>query len=117
MEEIKGWILADKYSKEILELAIKAKKEKQDDKLILTTELDKILKSKSLSRTALSKVINYGQGKLNRMIICKEPMSKLVISKIAIALKIPEELIKGWIIADKYSLETLKTALKESKIS
>jgi len=112
VEEIKSWILADKYSREILERAVKIKKEKQSDRLILTTKLDEILKSKQLSRTALSKLIDYSQGGLNEMIIGKEPMSKSVISKISVALDIPENEIKSWIAADKYSTESLEKALK-----
>ncbi|OGI22968.1 MAG: hypothetical protein A2255_10395 [Candidatus Melainabacteria bacterium RIFOXYA2_FULL_32_9] len=168
-EEIQGWILADKYSKEIIELAIKAKKEllfqdnthchserseesqrsfenaqdvthchceppqeawqsnnssnknndieskkrsfAQDDKrLILTTKIDLLLQEKGISRTALSKQINYSQGKLNEMIIGKEPMSPLVISKIAPVLDVSQDDIKSWILADKYSLSTLENA-------
>ena len=170
-EEIQGWILADKYSKEIIELAIKAKKEilfqdsthchserseesqrsfenaqddthchceppteawqsnyssnksnersladAQDDKrLILTTKIDSILQEKAISRTALSKQINYSQGKLNEMIIGKEPMSPLVISKIAPILDVSENQIKSWILADKYSLTALEEAINELK--
>jgi len=112
VEEIKIWILADKYPKEVFEQAIRLKKEKQDDKLLLTTKLDEILHSKQLSRTALSKLIKYSQGGLNEMIIGKEPMSKQVISKISVALDIPENEIKCWIATDKYSIESLEKALK-----
>ncbi|OGH97002.1 MAG: hypothetical protein A2104_09900 [Candidatus Melainabacteria bacterium GWF2_32_7] len=169
-EEIQGWILADKYPKETIELAIKAKKElplqdnthchserseesqrsfdaqddthchceppkeawqsnnssnknndiesekrsfAQDDKrLILTTKIDSILQEKGISRTALSKQINYSQGKLNEMIIGKEPMSSLVISKIAPILNVSENQIKSWVLADKYSLTALEEAVK-----
>lgn len=114
-DEVQGWIMADKYSKEILELAIKAKNEKHDSKLILTTKLDEILKSKDLSRTALSKIIKYSQGGLNEMLIGKEPMSKSVINKISVALEISENEIKSWILADKYSLITLEIAFNESR--
>jgi len=170
-EEIQGWILADKYSKEIIELAIKAKKElllqdskhchserseesqrsfanaqdvthchceppqeawqsnnssnksndieskkrsfvdaQDDEGLILTTKIDSILQEKGISRTALSKQINYSQGKLNEMIIGKEPISPLVISKIAPVLDVSQDDIKSWILADKYSLTTLENA-------
>lgn len=115
-EEIRGWILIDKYPKELLEKAIQLKKEKlpEDNRLILTVKLDKILKSRNLSRTALSKLINYSQGGLNEMIIGKEPMSKGVIHKISQALDILENEIRSWILADKYSLKTLEIALYES---
>ncbi|OGI17444.1 MAG: hypothetical protein A2255_04805 [Candidatus Melainabacteria bacterium RIFOXYA2_FULL_32_9] len=173
-EEIQGWILADKYPKETIELAIKAKKElllqdsrhchserseesqrsfanaqdnthchceppkeawqsnnssnksndiesekrsfAQDDKrLILTTKIDSILQKKGISRTALSKQINYSQGKLNEMIIAKEPISPLVISKIAPVLNVSENQIKSWVLADKYSLTALEEAINELK--
>ena len=170
-EEIQGWILADKYPKETIELAIKAKKEllfqdnthchserseesqrsfanaqdytpchceppqeawqsnnssnksndieskkrsfvdaQDDEGLILTTKIDSLLQEKGISRTALSKQINYSQGKLNEMIIGKEPISPLVISKIAPILDVSENQIKSWILADKYSLTTLENA-------
>jgi len=110
-DEIRGWILADKYSKEILELAVKAKKEKQDNKRILTSKIDEILQSKNLSRTALSKVIDYSQGRLNEIIIGKKTMSKSVLNKLSAALEIPETEITSWIVADKYSLKALETAI------
>lgn len=110
-DEIKGWIVADKYTKEILELAVTAQKEKQDDKLILTSKLDEILQNKNLSRTALSKIIDYSQGRLNEIIIGKKTMSKRVLNKLSAALETPEPEITGWIVADKYSLKTLETAI------
>lgn len=114
-EEIRGWILADKYPKEVLERAIQLKKEKslEDNRRILTIKLDEILKSRNLSRTGLSKLIKYSQGGLNEMIIGKEPMSKGVIQKISQVLDISEDEIRSWIVADKYSLEALGVAVKE----
>lgn len=111
-EEFESWILADKYSKKILELALEAKKEHLDEsKLILTIKIDELLKSKGLSRTGLSKVIHYSQGKLNEMIIGKEPMSKLVIIKISNAMAVSEEKITSWVVADKYSIEVIELAV------
>jgi len=46
------------------------------------------------------------------MIIGKEPMSPLVISKIAPVLEVSEDEIISWIIADKYSLEALSVCMK-----
>jgi len=108
-EEIKGWILADKYPKNILEMAIRVKQEipQEEGKLILTAKIDEILQQKRISRTALSKLIDYSQGKLNEMIISKEPISSLVITKIAPVLEVSEDEIASWIVADKYSLEAL----------
>lgn len=114
--EIKGWILADKYSVETFKLAIKAKKIKKDNKLILTTKIDKILKDKKLSRTALSKQINCSQSGLNRVILGKEALSKTVLLKLSNALEVPENEIQSWVLADKYSLKTLETAISETKI-
>jgi len=111
VDEIQGWIVADKYSKEILELAVKAKKEKQNNKRILTSKIDEILQSKNLSRTALSKVIDYSQGRLNEIIIGKKTMSKSVLNKLSTALEMPETEITSWTVADKYSLQTLETAI------
>jgi plasmid maintenance system antidote protein VapI len=110
VDEIKGWILADKYSQEVLKLAIEVKQENHEN-LILTSKMDELLQKKNLSRTAMSKVINYSQGRLNEIIIGKKPMSKTVLAKIATTLEISEDEIKSWIIADKYTLKTLKTAV------
>ena len=111
--DIESWILTDKYPKEVLELALKAKKEyTEEGKLILTSKIDELLKSKNLSRTALSKIIKYSQGKLNEMIIGKEPMSKLVINKVASAMAVSEDEITSWIVSDKYSIEVIELAIK-----
>ncbi|OGI20984.1 MAG: hypothetical protein A2287_03505 [Candidatus Melainabacteria bacterium RIFOXYA12_FULL_32_12] len=175
-EEFEGWILTDKYSREIIELAIKAKKEAcchferskeyhgsfaitQDDppchceppkeawqsnnssdksdnteqerlvrhciprndnakdkdinKLILTTKIDSILQEKGISRTSLSKQINYNQSALNAIITGKRTMSKTVLERLAKVLKISQNEIMSCIIADKYNLKTLKFAVKE----
>ncbi|MFA6989275.1 MAG: helix-turn-helix domain-containing protein [Candidatus Gastranaerophilaceae bacterium] len=109
-DEIKGWILADKCSKEVLKLAIEAKNENHEN-LILTSKIDALLRDKNLSRTSLSKIINYSQGRLNEIIIGKKSMSKTVLAKISNVLEISEDEIKSWILADKYSLKTLKTAI------
>lgn len=113
-EEFNGWILADKYPENILKRAIKVKQEVKPDAgmLILTAKIDSYLQQKELSRTALSKVIAYSQGKLNEMIIGKEPMSPLVISKIAPALGVPEEEIMSWLVADKYSIDALRMSVE-----
>jgi len=114
-EEFESWILADKYSKEVLKLAIQAKKEsKNTDKLILTTKIDEILQNKNMSRTDLSKLIKHSQSGLNRVIIGKEPLSKKVLAKLANSFELPENEIKSWIIADKYSLQVLESALNLS---
>lgn len=111
-DEIKGWILADKYPENVLKRAIEVKQEVKPDTgmLILTAKIDEALKNKGLSRTALSKVIGYSQGKLNQMIKGDEPISPLVISKIAPVLEVSEKEIISWIIADRYSLEALRVA-------
>ena len=113
-DEIKGWILADKYPQNILKRAIEVKQEVKPDAgmLILTAKIDNYLQQKGLSRTALSKVIGYSQGKLNEMIKGVEPISPLVISKIAPVLGVSEDEIISWVIADKYSVEALRVALE-----
>lgn len=112
-DTIKGWILADKYPKSILKMAIEVKQEitPEAGKLILTVKIDGLLKPKKLSRTVLSKVIGYNQGKLNKMIKGVEPISPLVISKIAPVLEVSEEEIISWTVADRYSLEALRVAI------
>jgi len=113
-EEIKGWILADKYAQNILKRALEVKQEVQPEagKLILTTKIDSFLQLKAISRTSLSKMVGYSQGKLNEMIIGKEPISPNVISKIAPVLDVSEDEINSWIVADKYSVEALRVAVE-----
>ncbi len=112
-EDIRGWIIAEKYPKDILKMAVSAKEKtpQEKGKLILTIKIDELLKTKGLSRTGLSKVIGYSQGKLNEMVIGKEPMSPLVMARIATVLEVSQDEITSWSVADKYSLETLQTAL------
>jgi len=114
-EEFESWILADKYPKEVLELAIKAKKENPpcNTKLILTTQIDQILQVKGLSRTALSKQIKHSQSSLNNAITGKEPLSKNLMNKISAALEISVECLQAWILADKCSLKILELAFLE----
>jgi len=64
-----------------------------------------------LSRTNLAKQIDYSQSGLNRMITGQIPMSKPVLEKISITLKISPNELQSWIIADKYALKTLEAAL------
>jgi len=110
-EEFEGWIIADKYPKDALKLAIQIKTDfPYKRKSVLTVKIDKILEEKGISRTSLAKEIKYSQSGLNAIIIRKRSMSKPVLEKIAKALEIPENEITSWILADKYSLQTLETA-------
>ncbi|HBG49325.1 MAG TPA: hypothetical protein DDW90_07470 [Cyanobacteria bacterium UBA9971] len=112
-EEFESWIIADKYDHKIIEKAIESFKNREDKKiLILTQNIDRILKEKTLSRTALSKIIKHSQSGLNRAITGKEPLSKNVAKKLSIALEIPEEDLQAWILADKQLLKVLELALK-----
>ncbi len=117
-EEIKGWILADKYLEEILQRAIELKKEPlhEDNKLILTTKLDELIHKKGLSRTKLSKIIGYSQGRLNEIIIGKKSMSKKVTQKISTFLEVSENELKSWILADKYSMKVLDAAVNALQV-
>lgn len=112
-EEIKGWILADKYPENILKRALEIKQEVKPEagKLILTIKIDSLLQEKGLSRTALSGLIGYSQGKLNQMIKGDEPISPLVVSKIAPVLEVSEDEVTSWVVADKYSIGTLQVAV------
>jgi len=111
-EEFESWILADKYPKEVLELAIQAKKEsKNADKLILTAKIDEILQNRNLSRTQLSKLAKYDQSSVNKMLTGKGSVSKTVLTKLSTVLEIPENEIKSWILADKYSKDILESAV------
>lgn len=115
-EEFEGWVLSDKYPKEIIERTIQIKKEfSYKRKSILTNKIDEILEKKDMSRTALAKQINYSQSGLNRMITGKINMSKPVIEKVSKILDISQDEILSWILADKYKLKSLEIAYNEQK--
>ncbi|MEI8390764.1 MAG: helix-turn-helix transcriptional regulator [bacterium] len=111
-EEFESWIIADKYPKEILELAVQIKKNfPYKNKSILTNNIDCLLEKKEVSRTTLSKEINYSQSGLNQIITGKRTMSASILKKLSDFFEISQEQILSWIIADKYSLEILEQAL------
>jgi len=110
-EEFESWVIADKYPKEILKLAVQTKKDfPYKRKSILTTKIDAILQEKGISRTALSKEIKYSQSGLNQIITGRRTMPKSVLERLAIALEIPLDKILSWVVADRYSLQILETA-------
>jgi hypothetical protein len=112
-EEFESWIVADKYPKDLLELAIQTRKTfPYKKKSVLTVKIDEILKNKDMSRTNLARMINYSQSGLNRMIIGDAPMSKSVMERVSNVLEIPQNEFQSWIIADKYSLVILERALQ-----
>ncbi len=121
-EEFESWIVADKYPSEIIKKALAAKKNppepvkipQQKTKVtkspILTAKIDKLILEKQLSRTKLSKLIEYDQITLNRMILGRYKMSGTVIERLSKVLEISQEEIKAWILADKYTLDLLSMA-------
>lgn len=112
-EEFTAWVIADKYSKEAIQAAINELKIKPGDNIpILTKNIDKILADKNISRTELSKLIKYDQSGLNKMIAGQISMSKAVLSKVAKTLNINDDTLQNWILADKYSLNTLIQSLE-----
>lgn len=111
--EIKSWILVDKYPKTILEKAHIFKLAKGKSKeLIITGKIDELLEKQGLTRTQLSKLIKYSQSGLNAMIIGKKSFSKSVMLRISEYLNIPFEELQAWWVADRYSLEVLSLSLK-----
>jgi len=113
-EEFESWVIADKYPKEVLKLALEAKKNfPYKRKSVLTANIDSILQQKGMSRTAAAKQIDYSQSGLNRMIIGQISMSKTVIERLSKVLDISETEIKSWIVADKYSKKVLELSIKE----
>ncbi len=118
-EEFESWIIADKYPKELIKKAISVKKNppaavkipQQKTKVtkspILTAKIDKLILEKQLSRTRLSKLLEYDQITLNRMIRGTHKISGTVIEGLSRVLEIPQEDINSWILADKYSLDIL----------
>lgn len=112
-EEFETWILADKYSKELVELAIKEKKDfPYKRKSMLTTKIDALLEERNMSRTDLSKEIKYSQSGLNRMITRQISMSEPVLIRIAEFFEIPQDEIRSWIVADRHKLEVLEQVLR-----
>jgi predicted transcriptional regulator len=112
-EEFEIWIVADKYSPEVIQKAIEAFKNKEDKKVpVLTQNINKMLKEKNLSQTALSKLIKHSQSALNCAITGKEPLSENLMKKLSEFFEIPEEDLQAWILVDKYSLKILELALK-----
>jgi len=110
-EEFESWILADKYSKEILKFAVEVKKNfPYKKKSILTTNIDAVLQEKGISRTTLSKEIKYSQSGLNQIITGKRTMPESVLERLSNTLEISQDKILSWIVADKYSLQILETA-------
>jgi len=109
-EEFTSWIVADKYPENIIKMALQELKNSENSP-VLTKNIDKILSEKNLSRTQLSKIINYSQSGLNRMIVGKISMSQSIIAKIAPALEIPEDTLRAWVLAGKYSQIILEMAL------
>jgi plasmid maintenance system antidote protein VapI len=112
-QELESWVVADKYQPEVIQKAIEFFKNREDKKIpVFTQNIDKILKEKNMSRTALSKAIKYNQAGVNAMIIGKISISKTVLTKISKFLEIPEEDLQAWVLADKYSLKILELAIK-----
>ncbi len=121
-EELESWIIADKYHKEVIKKSIFVKKNPPDaveipqqktkvtKSPILTAKIDKLILEKQLSRTKLSKLIEYDQITLNRMILGAYKMSDTVIERLSEFLEISKDDIKAWVLADKYSLEVLYMA-------
>jgi len=109
-EEFTSWIVADKYSQKIIQLALQELKNSENSP-VLTKNIDKILFEKNLSRTQLSKIINYSQSGLNRMIVGKISMSQSIIAKIAPVLEIPEDTLRAWVLAGNYSRDLIEKAL------
>lgn len=110
-EEFESWIIADKYTKEVLKLAVQTKKDfPYKRKSILTTKIDAILQEKGMSRTALSKEIKYSQSGLNAIITGKRTMSKPVLERLSKVFELSEDEITSWILADRYDLGVLERA-------
>lgn len=83
--------------------------------LVITIEITKLLEKKAISIYRLSKIINYPESPLGRMINGKINFSESVIEKILPILEISEEEFKSWIIADKYPKELVQKAVETAK--
>lgn len=111
-EEFESWIVADKYSKEIIKRAIQVKKDfPYKRKSILTIKIDTLLEERGLSRRAFAKQIGYEQSSFNQMLTGKRNMSDSVREKVSVAFEISQEEILSWIVADRHGLAVLEGAL------
>jgi predicted transcriptional regulator len=82
---------------------------------ILKAKITKILKDKDLSAYKLSKIIDYPESPLGRMINGKISFSDPVKEKLLPILDISKEEFESWIIADKYPKEFIEKALNSFK--
>ncbi|MEI7473634.1 MAG: helix-turn-helix transcriptional regulator [bacterium] len=108
-----GWTIADKYTLNSLKSALAEKELNVKSSTVFTDKINGILRQKGFSRTDLSKIISYSQSALNQIITGKRPLSAVVAEKLSTSLDIPLQEIIGWNLADKYSLESIKTANEE----
>ncbi len=110
--KLKGWILADKYSRDVLERALHLKQEYAgQDKLIFTAKIHELMEQHNLTINPFAKAIGYNQGWLSQVVLGKEPVSKKLMDKLCAFSSLSEEEIISWIVADKYSVEALRTAV------
>ncbi len=111
-EEIKGWILADKYPKEVLQLALSVKKEHAGKKkLIFTAKIHQLMKERKLGISEFSREMDYNQGWLSQVVLGKEPVSDKLMQKLCDFSGLSREQITSWSVADKYSAEALSAAV------
>lgn len=112
-EQIKGWILANKYSKKVLQRALQLKqKYTGQDKLIFTAKIHELMEQHNLTINPFAKTIGYNQGWLSQVVLGKEPVSKKLMEKLCAFSGLSEEEISSWIVTDKYSVETLRVAVE-----
>lgn len=80
---------------------------------IVTKKLEEKLIVKDLTRYKLSKLLDYSEGTLNQMARGERPFPDALIDKICDVLNIPKDEFQAWLLADKYSKETIQTAITE----
>lgn len=78
---------------------------------VITEKINHILSQKNLSRYKVSKLLDYKESTLNRIINGKQTISDELIEKLLPILEVSKEEFIAWIIADKYSKEAVRNAL------
>ena len=78
-------------------------------------KIHKILDKKNLTVYQLSKLIDFSEGALGKMINTKSPFSEKAIKKLLPILEISREEFESWILVDKYPKEIIERAIQIKK--
>lgn len=82
---------------------------------IVELKIRSLLSQKNVTLTELADILEYDVSFLHNVIKGKRAMPDAMADKLKSLFQLSGEEISGWIIADKYSLYTLKSALAEKE--